>query len=581
MDFLRKKCQIEYTLYLEVMMKRSLILTVISFISNLYGNPSFTIGSNYYLTIFAYPHDILKWPNKGFFITFNPQTLPWQGDVTNISNRPSESYVNNYQQVEFAPPYGYTGNPENVRSWMRVSGYANNLNLSLGGLYNTSLGKFYFEFGKLTSNMELSAEGVGRASEEVNDGTEYRLVPFQAATNADKDNYNFRIIYANYLFNNPIGLNFKFSKKFSGVPNGYLTFTKEGQEYASPHLTWGWATTGCNHIFGYSHINTDAFFQNSFTIFNGYQLDIQLSYEYKGNYKTGIRYRKNIEDGENYQWQYLDGSDVVGEYYIDEIWKDRRTSELMRAYSKVRFWRIGNLDAGFLFFLQRATFAAFPVNKIVESEPRSNEGETEYIIETNPFFNYRFKGGYIDFGLLLEISKTSLRNTSTLWNSVSRANQDDVLWTTHPYLGWSTSWENFSKGTQWFFATGLETYSSIAIYRRLSLLSRLTYLRKFTFLTKEYGQSEIPQGGSEYSFHKTHERNKYKNENWITGSLGISYGWRQFQLFLTLQLPLAYLVKQETELSESGNILFEHEKRNMWQVQEPTTMRFLLVYALK
>lgn len=562
-------------------MKRFLLTVSIFYVSNLFGNPSFTIGSNHYLTIFAYPHDILKWPNKGFFLTFNPQTFPWQGDVTDIRNRPSESYINNYQEVEFAPPYGYSGNPEDIRSWMRVSGYAYNSNVTLGGLYSTKLGKILLEFGKITTNMKLSAEGVGRASEDVNENTEYYLVPLEAATNADKDNYNFRVIYANYLFNNPLGLNIQYSKRFSGVPNGFLTFTKEGQEYVSPHLTWGWATTGCNHIFGYSHINTDAFFQNNYTIFNGYQLDVQLSYEYKGNYKTGIRYRRNQEDGDNYQWKYFEGSETAGNYYVDENWKDRRINELIRAYSKIRFWRIGNLDAGLLFFLQRAVHTEFPVNKIVESEPRSSERATEFVIETNPFFNYRFKGGYIDFGLLIELARTSMQNTSTRWNSVSRANQDDVLWSTSPYSGWSPSWENFSKGSEWFFATGLETYSSIAIYRRLSLLSRLTYLRKFTFMTKEYGQSEIPGGGTEYTFNQTHERNNYKNENWITGSLGFSYGWRQFQLFLTLQLPLAYFVKQETELNDNSKLLFEHEKRNMWQVQEPTTMRFLLVYALQ
>ena len=65
-------------------------------------------------------HDILKWPNSAVFIYYNPQTMPWQGDVTDIANRPSESYVNNYQEVEFAPPYGYQGNPANVYSWMRV-----------------------------------------------------------------------------------------------------------------------------------------------------------------------------------------------------------------------------------------------------------------------------------------------------------------------------------------------------------------------------------------------------------------------------------------------------------------------------
>ncbi len=52
------------------------------------------------------------------------------------------------------------------------------------------------------------------------------------------------------------------------------------------------------------------------------------------------------------------------------------------------------------------------------------------------------------------------------------------------------------------------------------------------------------------------------------------------QLFVISQLPLAYLIKQETRLRNSGGLLFEHEKRNLWQVQEPTATRLLLVYAL-
>jgi hypothetical protein len=305
-----------------------------------------------------------------------------------------------------------------------------------------------------------------------------------------------------------------------------------------------------------------------------------MSYEYKGNYKTGIRYRKNREDGENYRWQYNDGSEFEGNYYADEYWKDRRTTDILRAYSKVRFWRINDLDAGLLFFGQYGSYLTVPVNKISPSEPSLREEEKEFIIEANPYINYKFKGGYLDVGLLLELSGMNMQKVRTKWNSVSRANQSGVLRSSSPYMGWSQSWESFSKGGEWFFATGLESYSSINIYKRLALLTRLTYLRKFTFTNKQYGKVDIPEGGTSFVFNQTHERNNYKNENWITGSLGLSYGWGPAQLFVTLQLPLAYLVKQKTELSEGNNVVFEHQKRNMWQVQEPTTMRILLVYAL-
>lgn len=194
--------------------------------------------------------------------------------------------------------------------------------------------------------------------------------------------------------------------------------------------------------------------------------------------------------------------------------------------------------------------------------------------------NYKFDGGYLDFGILLEYSRTTMNNTSTRWNSVSRSDQKDVLWTTSPYHGWSPSWENYSKGSSWFFATGFEAYSSIGIYKRLSLLLRLTVLRKYTFIDKYYGRSEIPDGGQSYIFFQSHERNNYKNETWMTGSFGFAYGIGPIQMFATLQLPTAYLIKQDTRLEENNTFLFEHSKRNVWQVQEPITARFLLVYAL-
>jgi len=305
-----------------------------------------------------------------------------------------------------------------------------------------------------------------------------------------------------------------------------------------------------------------------------------MSYEYNGNYKSGIRYRKNREDGENYKWRYDENSEINGNYYVDEHWKDRKTADMIRAYSKVRFWRFRGMDAGFLFFVQRGSYSNMPVNKISPSESSSLNKANEFIIETNPFFNFKFKGGYLDFGLLLELSRTSITNTSTRWNSVSRAEQPDVLKSSSPYLGWSPSWESYSSASEWFFATGFESYSSIAIYKRLSLLARLTYLRKFTSIKKQYGNSEVPEGGTSYTFQRTHLRDHNKNENWITGSLGVSYGRGPVQLFVTLQLPLAYLIKQKTKLNDNDTRLFEHEKRNMWQVQEPTTMRILMVYAL-
>jgi hypothetical protein len=322
------------------------VILVLAFPAVVAANPHFTIGSNHFETAQAYPHDLLQWPDEGVFMTVSPQNSPWQGDVTNINNRPSDSYTSNYQELEFAPPYDYTGDPNDVRSWLRMSAYAKKLRVALGGLSTTRHGKFLVELSNTSISMDLSAEGIARAIEGEGSAASYHLVPFTAETEAGRAERDIKLLWARQLFGNPVGFRVSYTSKSSSEPDGFLRFTRNGTTYESPHLTWGWATVSCNHIFGYSHVNADAWFQNGYSVFSGHQTDIQLSTEVKGNYKTGIRYRSTQEDGDNYSWVYADGSDYLGAYHVDERWLDRRSSRMIRGYSKVRFWEHGGADAG-------------------------------------------------------------------------------------------------------------------------------------------------------------------------------------------------------------------------------------------
>ncbi len=542
------------------------------------ANPSFTISQNPYLTIFAYPHDIMYWPASGVYFNYQSQRLPWQGNVTDIMARPSESYVNNFQFVEFATPYDYTGDPTEVYSWAKMVGYALSKQYNMGGIYTTVYGKFMGEIGLSTLNMKLNAKGVARAEE---DGPEYHLVPFESEIRGREYNFQAKLLFATKLFNNPFGFKFDYKRKNSIEPNGYLNFTIEGTQYNTDHLTWGWATQGCNHIFGYAHINTDAFFQNNYSVIDGNQLDLQASYEFNGNYKTGIRFRSITNKGDNYNWNYHEGSQYEGSYTHDPDWYSKHTERFIRTYSKVRFLQIGNLGAGILFFGQYGKNASYSVNRTSEGDPNSQEISNQFIIETNPFFNFKFDKGYIDFGLLLEGEYAPMKNIRNTWNTSTEAEESGVLWDSSPYEGWSTTWENFSKGHDMFFATGGETYSSINIYKRLSMQAGLTLLKKFSAIRKVYGDSYVPEGGGSFEFNRTHIRKDRKNETWMTGTMGLTYGKGPIQIIGILQFPLAYLNKRITRLKEdSGTVLFEHEKRNVWQVQQPASLRLLVICAL-
>ncbi len=548
-----------------------------------YANPHFTIGSNPFYTFFAFPHDILRWPNKAVFSYYYPQTLPWQGHVTNLSQRPNDTYISNYNYFDFPTPDGYTGDPNAIRSFMRASSYAYQNRYSLGGIWNFGIwGKAYLELGTTRTDMEQRIEGI------VRNNTTLELIPVTARTDASRSSYDIHLVYANYLFGNPIGLRVQYQTKNMGAPESEIKFTRNGTETMSNHLTWGWTTTPCAHIFGTSSQNFDAWFLNDYTLFKGGQLDLQMSYEYD-NHKSAIRYRSRRESGQTYYWQSsvpdsVPGANFIGTYITDGRYEDEIADDLIRAYSKIRFWKIGDADLGLLFFLQYADrdLNTVSTNRDLDSDPLSSDAENEYTIEINPWLNYKFGKSYFDFGLLFELSTTGMENTSPRWNSAMGATENGVIRNSYPSeSGFSPSWESFSQGSNTFIATGFEASTSINISGRFSALASVLLLRKYSFITKEYGSSDIPAGGREYVFNASHLRHDYKNETWMNGSVGIAYGWGPFQLLATMHLPLAYLLEKNTELTESGNTLVDLTQRNVWAVQEPVSFRFLLVFGLE
>jgi hypothetical protein len=554
------------------------ILTTILFVSEGLANPYFTIGSNVYYTIFGYPHDLLKWSKqRSIYIILTPQTLPWQGDVTNMNNKPSDSYTSTYQSVEFETPNGYTGDPNAIKSWMNLSSYAYKDNFQFGAVYRTDFGTFLAEISRIKIDMELTSNGTGRAYETVGSNTTYYMVPFDAATYTKQNYFDAQVIYANRFFDIPFGFKLAYQNKTSDVPWGHLNFTDNGTYYQTNHLTWGWATFGCAKIFGYSHINSDAFFENSYTVYNGDQIDAQASFELGDNYKTGIRYRRVREDGDYYSWKDDATRKNYGDYIVDAKWKNAVDDDLIRAYSKINFINFRNAKAGILFFLQYDRYTLGKENKLVESDPISEAKIREFTIEINPFLNYKLDNGYVDCGILIEFSKAKYDNTQDRWNSVAGLTQKSVYWETTPNNGWDESWESFSKGSHWYFSTGIEVDPSINIYKGLNLDLRLTILKKFTFQQKIYGKPVIPSGSNSYDFSESYYRDNTKNETWVMGEIGFQYKINAFDVLFGFQTPTAYLLQKKTKLSDGNKQLFEHEKINMWQVQTPSAIRLQVV----
>ena len=53
----------------------------------------FFVGSNPFLTVFAYPQDIFKVPQDFAYYYLTYQRLPWWGDIDEPTNKPNDDYI--------------------------------------------------------------------------------------------------------------------------------------------------------------------------------------------------------------------------------------------------------------------------------------------------------------------------------------------------------------------------------------------------------------------------------------------------------------------------------------------------------
>ncbi len=576
-----------------IKMKKLLIVLLLIFVATcVYSNPSFTVGSNPYVTLFAFPHDIMKHAGPYVFLDFTYAPNPWQGNITNPFARPNDSYTTTYQSVQFATPDDYTGNPEDVYSYMNANGYYYIYTYAIGGYFKVDDIHFRAKAGYEYHDMSLKVDGKGRAEEEDATGNiTYHMVPFEANTHNTHSDTLGELIIAKKLFDIPFGFKIIYKQENKNTPGGFLNFTREGTEYNTDHLTWGWATTGCNHIFNYSHINTDAFFLNSYEISSGHDLDLQISNEID-IFKNGIRIRINKHTADTYRWEYNVLQEATGtsaavydEYYgsyeVDPDWLTEKRYWMYRMYSKVSLVEDKNITMGILGFFEYDSDSSTDVGKRADLEESNWENSDFFALEANPFLNLKLKGGgYFDLGILFELAFSDTRNEYLRWNSNSNGNER-ILWNTSPYEGWSTSWERFSKSDYTFFATGFETSSAIPIVEDLHFVFSILTMMKYTNETKIYGTNELPTNSPSYQFKEEFKRENYKRETWLTGSFGLNYSFSNATAIFSVQMPLAYSIYQETKLynQENGDEIFNHEKETLFQVQQSVRFNFILVWG--
>ncbi len=554
------------------------ILLLIAHASFLSANPSFTIGSNPYLTIFGFPHKLLEWEVPATTIGLYYFPAPWQGNINDPAARPSDSYTTNYQSVDFAAPEDYTGTGD-MSSYGLFGGYYDLYQLTGGRVFRLWDFVASLSLGGEYHRMSLQASGRARGySEDAGGNRTYSVAVFDAKT----ENSRLAVLAAGILAGTfaelPFGLKLEAKYFFPNTVNGYFNWTKDGVSHDSGRLTWGWATVGCGNVFGFEHREDiiDTFYLDTFDVTSGLQADLQGSLRH-GMFESAIRTRISRFLGDRYDW-----NAAQVKYVTDPNTQVSNEKNMIRAYSKMSFIREDPVNAGLLAFVEydNNREAIIPRNAGSGFEPSSWFGKQGVFLECNPFLNLKIgKYGYLDIGVLAELGYEPSEYKVMRWSGVAGGNVETYANST-PYEGWTQYWESYSNDHLFFFATGFEASHGLPVMREISLLTSVLSQFKLTWDRKSYGDGGVSGASATYAEH--YYRWNFKRELWMTGSFGVMYRpGDSWNCTVLIQFPLAYLLYATTDLRDTGGTsLFNHEKSNLFQVQESFKIRANVSFKL-
>ncbi len=515
----------------------------------------FFIGSNPHTSRIAFPQDVLlvSYSYAAYRIAY--QWGPSYGNPEDPFGKPDTSYTAHKEEITFAQQEGDT-----QTSAFSKKGATDLFTHTLihQHVWQDRLHTlFSLSFKNLTSGTSfhgnLRGETEAGAVEYVDVSSSVQaqshMVYLEATTGLD-------------LFSVPVGIKLGYGREWKEKPKGSTEADVNGSTVESGRMLWGWSTSGCNHIFGYPHINGDAWFYDRYTTGHTDQFDLQLGATLD-RVKIGSRYRFRTGVLEQYSWRsenVYDQDDLPQEETLDRNFNGsyRRADDakltarhIVRVYGNVTFMERSMFKLNTLFFVG-GEFCDSENVAAGDHEAATGVKETEraLILEVNPNVNiYPGRHTTIDAAILTELAVSRYENTYERGTSGGRK---ETYRNSAPHIGDEPWWENFSYADEHFFDIGAEINAYLPLYGNsgssLGCSAILLYNNKFTYTTRYFGQT--PEGSS--AFDETHTRETYMRESWLNTSVGFTYRHDRFLFQLHYAQPLVYTRYLETRVKDGG-----------------------------
>ncbi|URA10510.1 hypothetical protein [Thermospira aquatica] len=537
----------------------------------------FFVGSHPALSIVAFPQDLTQWEKPFFAVGISYQSLPWWGDMDNPTNRPNEGYTSTEENIYFPPQEG------EEQSYFQTYGTTHLVGVTVQSFSRPE--KNLFLWGKLSylpRFMVLSAEGNLRG--ETN--TEVHFIPFSYSASHLFNALSLEGIVASIYQGIPLGLKMGFSYENTGKIEHSFNATVNGTHISSERLLWGWTTVGCNHIFGYPHINGDAWFQNSYLTGPVWQWDIQAGISIP-QIRFGNRFRLLGSLQQETTWQMDTNATTLLETnfsgnYTPSLYLYKTDGWLNRTYANVT-WKDGGIwKLNTLFFLGLDSSLTIRVlSNDLASEGWGKTKNSGILIEVNPNVSIKpSKQMLMDLALLISGEWHRTEKRGSYYNPLMGTSRESWQNST-PVIGPEYSWEGFSYVDTTAFHLGVDMIFYLPLYgnkdRQIGLVLNVFENTQFSWLSKYYGTNRFTQ--QETSFDIVAIRSTFRREAWLHTMVGIQYRQPPYQVRCEFLSPLLYSLAASQKLqTAAGEKLYEAKKSQNWAVQEGLALRITVAH---
>lgn len=516
----------------------------------------FLVGSNPYLTIFAFPQDVFLTPGDYAYAYTVYQSLPWWGDINNPENRPNADYLTVEGSIQ--------GN-ENGDSFEHKSS-ANEIVQRLG--FARSLDermKMRIDLDYTLKPMRSRASGTLYGRQNI----ETRL-DYEQKTTIHK--WYLKSLLGVRYGTIPLGMRIGFGVEHTAEPELDFTVTRHGTTHSIDRKLWAWSELQGQDIFGLDHPAGYAQYQNSYAFGPLYRFDAQVSATFP-RLKIGTRFRYNF--GSLEQWRWVSDTSVsepdsiiksnFSGRYIETVAKkiSNRTVRLYGNYTWIERekFRFNTLA------LTRYTYvdSIGVLMRNDDAETGKKERSRTFVIQVNPnvsIYPWDLPMCYIDAAILCNYQHMSYDFLDE--HPVSGGGRLEGYANTRVHVGKDYPWHNFSYGKENFFELALDLNPVLPLYgnKKVAVAAGINMLlwTRFMWFNKYYGRT---QNGE---FNLENIRRNFDRETWLHSALNLTVRVQPYTFRVEIGQPLIYSLLPRTRVydADGETLLYEHRRESMW-----------------